>query len=132
MRTGWWLVGQDATVSNALRTLYLVEKQGSSATGSYQAYIEKVTGKWGADLRAFVIERSLAFARPWYAKAVEASRGTVGSAIHDPSLNKEGLLKGLLAEFGQQHAENERKAAGIDKLDAAIAKFLPMLAGKVQ
>ena len=130
--TGWWTVGQDATLSNILRTFYMVEKTGSAGAGTYESFAEKVSGKSGAEMRAFVLDRSLAFARPWYAKVAESSRGGVSSWLHDPSVSKEGILGGLMHEFEQQHANNESTAEEIDKLGTVIDRFLPMLGGSVR
>jgi hypothetical protein len=130
--TGWWTVGQSATVSNILRTFYMVEKTGSAGAGTYESFVEKVSGKSGADMRRFVLDRSLAFARPWYAKVAESSRGGVSSWLHDPSASKEGILSGLMLEFDQQHAKNEGTADEIDKLGTVIDRFLPILGGGVR
>jgi len=130
--TGWWREGQGATVSNILRTFYMVEKTGSAGAGTYENSVEKVSGKSGAEMREFVLDRSLAFARPWYAKVAEGSRGGVTSWLHDPSVSKEGILSGLMVEFDQQHAKNERDADEIDRLGTVIDRFLPMLSGGVR
>ncbi|HEX5143940.1 MAG TPA: hypothetical protein VFW21_08735 [Mycobacterium sp.] len=130
--TGWWTAGQSGTVSEILRALYLVDKSGTAGAGSYQHFAEQVSGRLGADLRSFVTTRSLAFARPWYAKAAISSRGRIGSVVHDPSLSSAGILSGLLHEFDDKHAENERMAAEEDKVEAVIDRFLPMLGGSVQ
>ena len=130
--TGWWTVGQDATVSNILRTFYMVRKAGSPGAGSYESFFAEVSGKSGAEMRQLVTDRSLAFARPWYAKVAESSRGAVGSWGHDPSLSKAGILSGLMKEFDSQHAKNESSAAGIDRLGTVIDRFVPMLGGSVR
>ena len=129
VRTGWWLTGQSATVSNVLRTLYLVGKHGTGAAGSYQSFVERVSGRSGADLKAFVTARALAFARVWYVKDAKAFRGRVGSATHAGSLDKAVVLRGLVQEFDENHADNEDNAAPDDRLSAVVARFLPMLSG---
>jgi hypothetical protein len=128
-RTGWWMTGNEATVSNILRTLYLVGKRGTGGAGSYQSFVERVSGKSTADLKAFVTARSLAFARIWYVKNAKAARGNVGSALHSFSVAKSVILEELLQEFDANHADNERKAAPEDRLGALIGRFLPMLGG---
>jgi hypothetical protein len=128
-RTGWWLTGQSATVSNVLRTLYLVGKHGTGGAGSYQSFVEQVSGKSGADLKAFVTARALAFARVWYVKDAKAFRGRVGSATHAGSLDKAVVLRELLQEFDENHTDNEGNAAPDDRLSAVVARFLPMLGG---
>jgi hypothetical protein len=130
--TGWWTVGQDATVSNILRTFYMVRKAGSPGAASYESFFTEVSAKSSAEMRQLVTDRSLAFARPWYAKVAENSRGSVGSFGHDPSLSKAGILSGLMKEFEDQHAKNERDAAEIDKLGTVVDRFLPMLGGSVR
>ncbi len=130
--TGWWTVGQNATVSNILRTFYMVRKSGSAGAGSYESFSETVSGKSSSEMRTFVRERSVAFARPWYAKVAESSRGAVGSWFHDPSASKEAILNGLMKEFDDNHAKNEASAAKLDKLGTVIDRFLPMLGGSVR
>lgn len=129
--TGWGMVGHEATVSNILRLLYLLDKSGTPAAAGYETYLQAVSGKSSAELRTFIVERSLAFARPWYAKKAEEERGRAGSFIHDPSLSKKGILDGLMHEFDDNHAKNERTAITQDKLDAAVEKFLPILGGNI-
>lgn len=130
--TGWGSIGHDQTVSNILTLLYLLDKSGTPAAASSETYLQTVSGKSGADLRTFIAERSLAFARPWYAKKAEEYRGKAGSFWHRPGLSKESILQGLMDEFDEMHAKNERTAIAQDKLEAAIAKFLPLLAGDVR
>jgi hypothetical protein len=129
VRTGWFLTGNDATVSNVLRTLYQVRKKGTAGAATYQSLFEEVSGKPGGDLKSFVTARALAFARIWYVKNAKAARGTVGSAKHAGSIDKAEILEGLLKEFDALHADNERDAAAEDRIAEVIGRFLPMLGG---
>lgn len=130
VRTGWWMAGHEGTLSNILRTLYLVRLHGSPGAGSYQSFFERMSGKRGADLEGFVTARALAFARIWYVKAAKGVRGTGGSAAHALSSDKGVIIQKLLEEFDAHHADNEHKAAPQDRLDAVIARFMPMLTGR--
>jgi hypothetical protein len=126
--TGWGLV-QQAKVSDILRTLYLVDKSGTPAAASYESLVEQVAGKSASELRDFALQRSLAFARPWYAKVAGESRGYVGTLEHNRSVSKAVVLKELMEEFDAKHAENERSAAAEDKIGALIDRFMAMLPG---
>ena len=130
-RTGWGMVGQDMTVSNLLRTLYLVDKTGGPAAGTYEGYMAAASGKSKDDLPPFVVQRALAFARPWYAKVAEEYRGRIGSLLDRPGLSKKSILEGLMAEFDELHAKNER-TTGLNRFDEAIAKFAGLLGGDVR
>jgi hypothetical protein len=131
VRTGWFMTGQDATVSNVLRTLYLVRKHGTAGAATYQSLLEEASGKSGGDLKAFVTARAVAFARIWYVKNAKSARGDFGSAKHAGSLDKSVILEGLLKEFDALHADNERNAAPEDQLGTVIGRFLPMLGGSL-
>jgi hypothetical protein len=130
--TGWGFTGNDATVSNILRTLYLVDKIGTAAEDSYESHLRSVSGKSSAELRTFIVERSLAFARPWYAKVAEDYRGKAGSFWHRPGLSKASILDGLMKEFDDTHTKNERTATEQDKFETAIAKLMPLLSGSIR
>ncbi|PZS28266.1 MAG: hypothetical protein DLM59_15025 [Pseudonocardiales bacterium] len=106
--------GPTMTASGVLRALYMVDKTGSPADATYQAYFEQVTGKSGPAMRSFIAERSLGFARLWYVKALAS------------------LRPGHFAEqFDRHHQENEQSATAGDRLDDVIAQFMTMLAGQV-
>ena len=107
--------GGTMTVSGVLRAMYMVDKTGTPAAKTYEAYVEKLTGKSAADLRAFVVERSLGFARIWYVKALAWLR---------PGHYED--------QFDSHHAENNKSAAANDKLDNLVDSFLKMLADKVK
>jgi hypothetical protein len=118
--------GGEHKVSNILRDMYLVDK---SATGaSYQKYVEKVSGKAGADLKTFITERSLRFAKPWYAKKAVEHRGWWGSE----GWGKKGILENAMKEFDNKHAENEKTAKPDDKLDVLVDSLLKQLSAPVK
>ena len=132
VRTAWFTVGMSATVSDVLRTLYLVDKTGTSGSGTYQSFFEQASGKSGAEVQKFIVERSLAFARPWYAKTAASARGKAGTVWHGGSLDDSTILQDLMKEFDAKHAENERNAPAENRLSAVIGTFLPMLPGSVR
>jgi hypothetical protein len=115
-------------VSNILRTFYLVDKSAGGA-GTYESYFEKVSGKSAADMRDFVFERSLAFARVWYPPKMRAARNLVFGRY---GLTKEGILESAMKEFDDKHAENEKSAAAKDKLGAAVDSFMAKLKDAVK
>jgi hypothetical protein len=119
--------GGELKVSNVLRTLYLTDKAGVAV--SYESYLEAVSGKTPSELRDFVIERSLAFARVWYAPKMRAARNLVAGRY---GFSKEEILKEAMGEFDDKHAENEKSAAKGDKLGDIIDSFIVMLKGNVK
>jgi len=132
VRATWGLRGMNASVSDVLRTIYQVDKAGSAGAGTYQSFVEQASGKSGAELQKFIVERSLAFARPWYAKTAAASRGKVGTVWHGGSVDEVTILRELMDEFDAKHADNERGAPAENQLGALIGGFLPMLGGRVR
>jgi hypothetical protein len=108
-------------ISNILRDMYLVDR--SSTRASYLQYFEKVSGKAGADLKVFITDRSLRFARPWYAKKAVEHRGWWGSK----GWTKEGILENTTREFDRDHAENETTAKPDDKLEILVDTLLRQL-----
>ena len=129
VRTAWFTAGMNATVSDVLRTLYLVDKKGTPGAATYRSLFEQVSGKSGGAMDRFIVDRSLAFARPWYAKVAASARGKVGTVWHGGSVDDATLLQDLMSEFDANHADNERSAAPEDRLSAIINSFMPMLAG---
>ena len=118
--------GAEVKVSNILRDMYLVEK--SAGGNTYQKQFEKVSGKSGADLKAFIAERSLRFAKPWYAKKAVEHRGWRGSK----GWTKEGILENTLKEFDDKHAENEKNANASDKLESLADDLVNQLSGSIK
>lgn len=105
--------GANVTVSGILRDLYMVDRTGTASDKTYLAYLEKLTGNSGADLRAMIVDRSLGFARLWYVKALATMR------------------TGHYADqFDTHHQENNTSAAPDDKLDGVIDSFMTTLAAK--
>jgi hypothetical protein len=121
--------GGELKVSNVLRTLYLSDKAGTVAGASYESYLEKVSGKSAADLRDFIVERSVAFARVWYPPKMRAARNLVAGRY---GFSKGEILKEAMEEFDDKHAENEKSAAKNDKLGDLIDSFIVMLKGSVK
>jgi hypothetical protein len=105
--------GAKQTVSAILRDMYMVDRKGTPADKTYEAYLEKLTGTDAAALRAMVVERSLAFARLWYVKALAT------------------LRTGHYADqFDEHHEENNKSAVADDKLDNVIDSFMKMLSDR--
>ena len=119
--------GGEFRISNILRDLYLVDKP-SAAT--YRDYMELVSERTGPDLRSFVRFRSLAFARPWYAKEVIGHRGKWAS----PGWTAREILDNALTEFDTRHAQHEANAAvaPADRIDAAVDHFMALLSASIK
>ncbi len=114
-------------VSNILRSMYLVDESVRGKT--FQAYMEQVSGRKGsADLRTFIRDRILAFARPWFAKQAYAHRGYWSSSGWFP----DGIWTSLTDEFDTLHKKNESSAVPTDKLDSLVDKFMTMLSGQLK
>jgi hypothetical protein len=120
--------GADKSVSAILRNLYLVPK---SATGrlTFREYFERVSGKKGAALDAFILDRTLAFARPWFAKKAVDSRGGYWD---QKGWTKSGILGNALAEFDTDHKLNEASAGPADRVARAVDALTSLLAGTVK
>jgi hypothetical protein len=95
--------GEEKKVSNILRDLYLVSIDKSKKGARYQKFFEEASGKKASELRAFITERSLAFARPWFAKMAVAHRGAWGSK----GWTRQSILDNGMAEFDTTHAKRE-------------------------
>jgi Domain of unknown function (DUF4157) len=120
--------GSAKSVSAILRNLYLVPK--TAATGlTYRQYFEKVTGKTGAALDAFMQDRIVAFARPWFAKKTVATRGGWRA---QKGWTEEGILENALDEFDKYNKENEASAGAADRVAATVAELNRLLAGRVK
>ena len=119
--------GGELKISNVLRMLYLVDKAGTAS--SYQSYLEHVAGKSSKELRDFIVERSLAFARVWYPPKMREARNLVAGRY---GFSKEEILKEAMEEFDDKHAENEKSAATKDKLGDLVDSFIVMLGGNVK
>ncbi len=121
--------GGELKVSNILRDMYMVGKDNTNAENkSYQDFLEIMSGKEGDDLKEFIVERTIAFAKPWYAKKAYDHRGWLGS----DGWGKEGILEGGMADFEKSHEKNESDAGDDDKLSGLIDTFMEMLSDKLK
>jgi hypothetical protein len=118
--------GTEYKVSNILRDMYLVEKSASGET--YQKYFEEVAGKSGVELKAFITERALAFARPWYAKKAYEHRGWWESE----GWTAEGIIEEAMKDFDKKHQGNEKNADPKDKLETLVVSLFKQLGGSVR
>ena len=115
--------GAKSTVSAYLRDLYLTPKTRSR---SYRTYLEKVSGQKGTALRPFIIKRSKAFARPWFAKKAYAHKGFWGSSGTDGA----AIIDGWMKKFDAFDLQHEKNAAKTEKLGHAVDAFLKLAKGK--
>lgn len=120
-------------VSDILRSLYMAGKKDAGADQSYMHYFEQAAGKKAADLRPFILERTLAFARPWYANKAFAASGSsdVGRWWSSKGFKAKTILENHMKDFDKWHAENESKATAPNKIGEYIDKFLKMLGQKM-
>jgi hypothetical protein len=120
--------GHAKSVSAILRNMYLVPKTATTGL-TYRKYFEKVSGKKGATLDAFMRDRILAFARPWFAKKAVAFRGGWwGQKGWKPS----GILTNVLDEFDKFHKVNETSAGPADQVAVTVTELNRLLAGPVK
>jgi hypothetical protein len=130
--------GNEQKVSDILRDMYLVDKSSlvsnpSSGVATPQSSFERLSGKSGIALKPFITERSLDFARPWYAKKLIVKRGTgVTNWLDQNGWTKEGIVENTEVEFDTSHAENEKSAAQENKLSTLIDSILPLLSAPMQ
>ncbi len=118
--------GAESKVSNILRDTFLVNKPASRETT--QTYFEQVSGKSSSELKPFITERSLSFARPWYAKKAVDERGWFGSK----GWSKEGILENTLKDFDNKHNDNEKTASKENKLEVLIDRLLQQLSAPIK
>ena len=119
--------GRGFKISNILRDLYLVNKVEAGAPQDYRTYFETVSGKKPEEVKAFILERVLAFARPWYSKKAYEHRGWWDSE----GWTAEGIIESGIKEFDDKHSLNESDADKKDKIGEFVGKFIEMLAGKM-
>lgn len=121
--------GGDNKISSILRDMYLVSKEGTGAEGkNYQHFVEEVSGQKGDQLREFIVQRSLAFGSPWYAKKAYDERGWWDSK----GARAKTILKNNMAEFGKNHEKNEQQATEENKLGGLIKSFMELLKGEIR
>jgi hypothetical protein len=118
--------GMESKVSNILRDMFLVDKPASGET--MQTYFEQVSGKSSSELKPFITERSLRFARPWYAKKAVDERGWLGSE----GWTKQGILENTLKDFDKKHNDNEKNASKDNKLEVLIDSLLQQLSAPIK
>lgn len=110
-------------ISNVLRDLYLVNKEEAGTSQNYQTHFESVSGKKPEEVEAFILERVLDFARPWYSKKAYDHRGWWASE----GWTGEGIIESGIEEFDDKHSQNESDADKEDKIGEFIGKFTKML-----
>jgi hypothetical protein len=112
--------GSELKISNVLRNLYLVPKPPGQ---THQPPFETVSGKSGEQLVPFIYERSVAFAKNWFAKKAVEARGKWGSK----GFTAEGALEYVQQEFDEVHAKHNASAAEADKLEQIVKEFVRSL-----
>lgn len=115
-------------VSNILRDIYLVDKSSIGATTAKESF-ERESGKSGAGLQPFIMERSLRFARPWFAKKAVESRG---GWFSQKGWTKSGILDNTMNEFDDLHGEHEKTAAEENGMKTLVSNFLLRLNSAVK
>ena len=118
--------GNEVKISNILRDMYLVTK--STSAGTSQKYLERVAGKSNSDLKPFITERTLRFARPWFAKKAIEKRGWWDSE----GWTEAGILENTLEEFDKIHSNNEKTATPDNKLETLVDSFLQRLSAPIK
>lgn len=111
-------------VSNLLRNLYLVgKKDAGMGEKTYFNYMQESAKKTAAEIRPFIVDRALAFARPWYAKKAVDIRGWTGSE----GWGKEGILENSMKDCDVKHELNESRVGRENKLVTLVDNFLDLL-----
>ncbi|MFS8086897.1 MAG: hypothetical protein ACMG6H_14785, partial [Acidobacteriota bacterium] len=113
--------GREVKISNILRDMYLVTKSRTDETS--KKYFEQVAGKSNTNLKQFIAERSLRFARPWFAKKAYDHRGW----WHSEGVDEATILTNSLSEFDRKDSENEKTAAADNKLGTLVDDLLQRL-----
>ncbi|HBE17896.1 MAG TPA: hypothetical protein DEG17_10860 [Cyanobacteria bacterium UBA11149] len=145
---------QPQRVSDILRNLYLVEEPNSAQRKSYRYYFEKVAGKAGLDLYNFILDRTIRFAKPWYAKDVynALSKPLIGESetafkkrvlairarldVEVPSsgldnFNAVNAINKLIEDFEYKHQKNEQLAEKNNKIGEYVKSFIKMIDSEV-
>jgi len=120
--------GKTLKVSNILRDLYLVSYSGKK---TYREYFETVSGQSSSALKLFIITRSKAFARPWFAKKAKDASPGFGRKTWLGSATKAGALDEWMTEFDRVDAKHERTAKPDELLSAAVDDFIKLLETKL-
>jgi hypothetical protein len=114
--------GRDVKISNILRDMYLVAKPAGSTYGDF---FGKVSGKSPTEYRQFISDRTVAFARTWYAKRAYEEKGT-------DAWTPSGLLEEKGTEFDTTHAVNTATADKKDTVGGLVDDLLGELASPVR
>jgi hypothetical protein len=114
--------GNDAKISNILRDMYLVAKPGGS---TFADFFGKASGKSPADYRKFISDRTVAFARTWYAKRAYEEKGT-------DAWTPSGVLEEKGTEFDTTHAVNTVTADKKDTVEGLVDDLMNELGGAVK
>jgi hypothetical protein len=109
-------------VSSVLRHMYLVTKP---AAKSFAEHFAAVSGKPIAELEQFITERTLAFARIWFAKASFKDSYAIGFGL-------EATIEKHAQRFDEDHATNEATGRPEDKLQVLVNSLLSELGGAVK
>ena len=120
--------GGTRTVSNILRDLYLVSVDKSKKGKTCQSFFEKASGKTSEELKDFIRERTVAFARPWFAKKAVDHRGIWESR----GWTKSGILENALEEFDRVHTAHVSSGAAKDQVDTIIDEILKRLGDELK
>ncbi len=145
---------QPQRVSDILRNLYLVERPNSAQRRSYRYYFEKVAGKAGLELYNFILDRTIRFAKPWYAKdlynalnepltgenetafkkRVLAIRSRLDVEVTSSGLgnvNAVNVINKLIEDFDYKHKKNEQLAEENNKIGEYVNGFIKMIDSEV-
>lgn len=121
--------GSKLTISSILRDLYLVNKKNAGSPQQYLTYFEEVSGKQSTEIKAFITDRVLRFARPWFAKKAQEHKGAFDSIGR--GRNARNIINSYMKDFDTNHNLNEQKAGSVDKIGGQIDKLIQMIQKKM-
>ncbi len=113
--------GGELKISNILRDLYLVSKPKST----YASHFERVSRRSPADHAKYITERTVAFARTWYAKRSYEEKGA-------DAWRPSAILKEKSDEFDDKHKWNEIAADPQDKVEVLVEDLLRRLGSEFE
>lgn len=122
--------GEEKKVSNILRDMYLVGVDKSKKGARYQTFFEQASGKNASELQAFITDRSLAFARPWFAKKAAEHRGFWGNL--GSGWSKQDILDKTMVEFDTTHAKHVATGSVAEQLDTLVKALLKKLSDELK
>lgn len=119
--------GEDTRISSILRDTYLVPKKASATLGEHFA---TAAGKKPAELRDYIVKRTLAFSRIWFAagtflEGMQALTPEPTPEVHGglpPSPRR--VVKFQAEEFDRLHEKHERSGQPKDKLAVLVDDLL--------